>query len=63
VSGINKLTIADGCISCGVCEAECPEVFEMQDIAVIKKGVELVIYADQIRAAAEGCPVKVINIE
>jgi ferredoxin len=63
VSGINKVTIMEGCISCGVCEAECPDVFEMQDIAVIKKGVELVIFADQIRAAAEGCPVKIIKIE
>jgi ferredoxin len=63
VPTISKVTILDGCISCGVCEAECPDVFEMQDVAVIKKGVDVVVFADQIRAAAEACPVQVIKVE
>ncbi len=33
---ISKVTIADGCISCGICEAAAPDVFEITDIARVK---------------------------
>jgi len=59
---ISKVTIEEGCISCGVCEATCPEVFEMPDEAIVKPGVKFDEYADEIKEAAENCPVEVIII-
>lgn len=55
----------DGCISCGLCVATCPEVFQMADdglaevyVDTIPAGVE-----DAATAAAENCPVSVISAE
>lgn len=60
---IKKVTIEDGCISCGVCESVAPEVFEMEDIAVVKEGVNYSEYEEQIKEAVETCPVEVIVID
>ncbi len=60
---IKKVTIEEGCISCGVCEATCPEVFEMPELAEVKPGVNLNEYEEEIKEAAENCPVEVIIIE
>jgi ferredoxin len=60
---ITKVTILDGCISCGVCESICPEVFEISDIAKIKAGVDLNKFEEKIKEAADSCPVTVIKVE
>lgn len=60
---ITKVWIEEDCTSCGLCESECPEVFEMDDIAVVKEGVDFSQYEDEIKDAAEGCPVEVIKFE
>ncbi len=60
---ITKVWIEDGCTSCGLCEDECPEVFEIDDIAEIKEGVNAAKFEDGIKEAAEGCPVEVIKFE
>lgn len=53
----------DECISCGNCEAICPEVFEVPDKMVVKTGVDYSKYEDKIREAVESCPTGVIKIE
>lgn len=59
--GNNKPEVdRDLCISCGLCEEICPEVFELddEDICVIKEGADL--DADCIEEAAEECPTDAI---
>lgn len=59
---ISKVEIVEGCISCGVCESTCPEVFEMPDVAKVKAGVDFNKYETQVQQAAADCPVAVIKI-
>lgn len=59
---ITLVTIADGCTACGLCEQIAPEAFEVKDIAVVKSGVDLVENEDQIKEAADSCPVAVIKV-
>jgi ferredoxin len=58
---ISKVWIEDGCISCSLCESTCPEVFEMQDIAVVKDGADFTSHETKIIEAAKDCPVSVIK--
>lgn len=58
---IKKVWIEDGCIACGACEAACPDVFRVEDIAYVNEGVDYPHFTDQIREAADGCPVEVIK--
>lgn len=58
---ISKVWVEEDCISCGACEAVCPEVFEVQDISQVKEGVNFEDYEAEIKEAAEGCPVEVIK--
>lgn len=51
------------CISCGVCESTCPEVFEVPDRMVVKKGVNFDDYETAILDAVESCPSGVIKFE
>lgn len=53
------------CISCGLCESVCPEVFRMGSdgpaevyVDMIPAGVE-----NTAREAADSCPVAVITVE
>jgi ferredoxin len=61
--GITKVWIEAGCISCGVCEACAPEVFEIKDIAFVKKGINFNEYDSDIKEASQSCPVEVIKYE
>jgi ferredoxin len=51
------------CISCGVCESTCPEVFEVPDKMVVKQGVNFDDYEAAILDAVESCPSEVIKHE
>ena len=58
---MKKVWIAPGCITCGKCEFITPEVFEVLDIAHVKKDVDLEKYKNEIKDAAQSCPVQVIK--
>lgn len=59
-----KVTVIDGCISCGLCTEEYPDLFSMNEDGVaeavgpVPPGRE-----DDVRQAAEECPVGVIKVE
>jgi len=58
-----KARITDGCIGCGLCEAECPEVFRMSDNGVAEVHADVTAgLAAKAKAAAESCPVPCIEI-
>jgi ferredoxin len=61
IMAIKKVWIEDGCTACGLCETICPEVFELQDVAVVIEDVNYSAYEEQIREAADSCPVEVIK--
>ncbi len=58
---INKVWIEDGCTSCGLCQDICPEVFVVEDTATVIEGVIFDKFDEQIRDAADSCPVEVIK--
>ncbi|MDC7217711.1 MAG: ferredoxin [Spirochaetales bacterium] len=60
---IKKVWIEEGCISCGMCEGICPDVFEMPDEAVVKDGANYEGNEKDIKEAAESCSVEVIKYE
>ena len=60
---IKKITIEDTCTSCSLCEQVCPEVFEIQAVAEVKKGVDLNKFEAKIKEAAQSCPVQAIIVE
>ena len=60
---IKKVWIEEGCTACGLCEDICPEVFKVEDVATVIKGVNYDDYEEQIKEAAESCPVEVIKYD
>ncbi|MCX5924410.1 MAG: ferredoxin [Candidatus Dependentiae bacterium] len=58
---MKKVWIAPGCITCGRCEFIAPEVFEVLDVAYVKKDADLVKNEKDILEAVATCPVNVIN--
>ncbi len=58
---MKKVIINPGCITCGACEFIAPEVFEVTDISHVKKDAPLEQCKDEIRQAAQSCPVQVIE--
>jgi ferredoxin len=60
---IQKVWIIDGCISCGLCSEISPEVFEMDDFAVVKPNADFNTYENEIKESADSCPVEVIKYE
>lgn len=50
------------CISCGLCEGTCSEVFSL-DTGVAVAGEVLVGMEDSVREACDSCPVSAISIE
>jgi len=60
---MKKVWIEDGCTACGLCEDLCPGVFEVNDLAEVKKDADLEANSDCIMESAESCPVEVIKYE
>ena len=62
---ISRVWIEDGCISCGLAEAICPEVFKLVDNSpnTVIEGADLLSFEPKIKEAAEQCPVDVIMYE
>jgi ferredoxin len=61
---IKKVWIDEECTACELCVDLCPEVFELTgDIARVIEGADLAAHEDEIREAAESCPVEAIHIE
>ena len=60
---ISRVWIEDGCISCGVAEGICPEVFKVVDLNTVIEGADLSSFEAKIKEAAESCPVEVIMYE
>jgi ferredoxin len=58
---IAKVWAEDGCISCGVCEDICPQVFLIKDISTVIEDMNFSEYDAKIRETADGCPVEVIK--
>lgn len=60
-----KVKVIDGCISCGLCTEEFPDLFQMNEEGIAQAVSSQVPseMEDQARQAAEGCPVSVIITE
>ena len=55
---------ADLCTGCELCIDTCPEVFEMKDDVSVAKAEDVAAdLEDDVREAAEDCPVEAIIIE
>ena len=60
---IKKVWIEKGCVSTGRCAMICPDVFELQDQAVVKEDADFDVNRSGIEEAADSCPVEVIKYE
>jgi len=61
---IRKVWIEEGCTVCGLCEDICPDVFELDDdTAIVKEDADFSANEEDIKEAAENCPVEVIQYE
>ena len=61
---IKRVWIEEGCISCGMSEDNCPEVFKVKDVgATVIEGANYSGLEEKIKYAAESCPAEVIKYE
>jgi len=58
---ITKVWVEEGCTSCGLCEGVAPDVFEIDEVSEVIAGIDPSLYEDEIKEAAESCPVEVIK--
>ena len=59
---IKKVRIEeDNCTACGMCEDICPNVFKIEVVASVIKGVDFSKYEEEIKDAVENCPVSIIK--
>ena len=59
-----KVRINDSCTACGLCVETCPEVFEMgNDMAEVTVDQVPAELEDEVRQAADECPVEAIVVE
>ena len=59
---ISRVWVEEGCISCGLSEGNCPEVFKVTSPGGLKviEGVSYSGLEEKIKDAANACPVQVI---
>ena len=59
---IKRVWIEEGCISCGLSESNCPEVFKVETGEPLKiiEGIDYSGLEEKIKDAANACPVQVI---
>ncbi|MBO5948826.1 ferredoxin [bacterium] len=57
-----NVVIEDGCIACGACESICPDVFSIEDVAVVKAAA-VAGNEDSVKEAADACPLGVIKVD
>ena len=62
-TAIKRIWIEEGCISCGMAEDICPEVFKVVDTNTVIEGADLSRFEDKIKEAAESCPVDIIKYD
>lgn len=64
---IRRVWIEEGCISCSLCTDYCPEVFLVEDGEECRiredAAASYRVKDEEIREAAEDCPVEVIKFE
>ena len=60
---VKKVYITPGCISCGTCESVSPKVFKVTDVARVLDDAPIEQCQEEIKEAAELCPVSVIKYE
>ena len=62
---ITRVWIKKGCVSCGLSESNCPEVFKVkaEGSTVVIKGVDYSGLEEKIKMAADLCPVAVIKYD
>ncbi len=59
-----KVWVTKDCVACGLCVDICPEVFDLgPEAAVVKAEADIQAHAEQVRDAAEQCPVAAIIVE
>ncbi len=60
---VKKVWVEEGCISCGLCEEVAEEIFEVDEVSNVREGADFANHEEEIKEAAEGCPVEVIQFE
>lgn len=63
---ITKVWIEEGCVACNLSAENCPEVFDRPDPTlptVVRPGADYAKHEQQIKLAAQVCPVQVIKFE
>ena len=62
---IKKVWIEEGCIADGICNDLCPAVFDLNDDgeAVVRDDAVFEGNEDDIKEAADQCPVEIIKFE
>ena len=62
---ITRVWIEEGCISCGLSESNCPDVFKVEtgEPSKVIEGVDYSGLEEKIKIAAESCPVEVIKYD
>ncbi len=56
-----KVQIIPGCIACGACASINPDIFEINEIVHVNQS-KVEGHENDVRAAADACPVHVIKI-
>ena len=56
---ITRVWIEEGCISCGMSEGNCPEVFKVKDVgATVIEGANYLELEEKLRKPLKGVPLK-----
>ncbi len=59
-----KATVNEGCISCGMCIATCPEVFRFNEDGIAEAYADVKPESESLaEQARDDCPVSVIDLD